>query len=274
MTLEANKIDSISDEEFVNLIKSSLNKKEVLFKLGYTTAGNSWGYTKIKNRMEILHLTSADFKGKQVLANAKAKSIDPQKLFKQNCQHHHCVLLRYIIKNNLLQYKCAICGIKSWQGKTLSLELDHINGINNDNRLENLRFLCPNCHSQTSTFGAKNSSFDSAKFNITKDMEDLVQSEFQNSPNVTHIAKKLGFNRNAVKQIISKLGLNKVNQRYVIQYDSEHNELRRFGSIAETCRWLIDNNKVTTKLYKTCRNTLLRNINKFWCNSFWKIMDA
>jgi len=47
---------------------------------------------------------------------------------------------------------CAICGITDWLGQSLSLHLDHINGINNDNRLENLRLLCPNCHSQTDTY--------------------------------------------------------------------------------------------------------------------------
>jgi 5-methylcytosine-specific restriction endonuclease McrA len=43
-----------------------------------------------------------------------------------------------------------------WNNKKLVLQVDHINGINDDNRLENLRFLCPNCHSQTETFSKKN----------------------------------------------------------------------------------------------------------------------
>lgn len=51
---------------------------------------------------------------------------------------------------------CAACGIgEEWNGKALSLQLDHINGVPNDNRLENLRLLCPNCHSQTETFAGK-----------------------------------------------------------------------------------------------------------------------
>lgn len=54
-----------------------------------------------------------------------------------------------------LQYECAICGISEWRGRRLVLHLDHINGINNDNRFENLRLLCPNCHSQTDTYGRK-----------------------------------------------------------------------------------------------------------------------
>jgi len=50
-----------------------------------------------------------------------------------------------------------MCGLTEWNNKPISLELDHINGINNDNRLENLRIICPNCHAQTPTYrGRKN----------------------------------------------------------------------------------------------------------------------
>jgi 5-methylcytosine-specific restriction endonuclease McrA len=63
---------------------------------------------------------------------------------------------RTILKENLLEYKCKICNIYEWNNNTLSLHLDHINGINSDHRLENLRWLCPNCHSQTGTYTGKN----------------------------------------------------------------------------------------------------------------------
>lgn len=56
-----------------------------------------------------------------------------------------------------MEYKCACCGnTGEWNGRPLVLQLDHINGDNCDNRLENLRFLCPNCHSQTDTFAGRN----------------------------------------------------------------------------------------------------------------------
>ena len=61
-----------------------------------------------------------------------------------------------ILKNGLLDYKCNSCGIDQWNGKNISLELDHINGKRDDHRLENLQFLCPNCHSQTKTFRGRN----------------------------------------------------------------------------------------------------------------------
>ena len=53
-------------------------------------------------------------------------------------------------------YKCECCGISEWQGKPITLEMDHIDGNPQHNTRENLRILCPNCHSQTHTFRAKN----------------------------------------------------------------------------------------------------------------------
>ncbi len=51
-----------------------------------------------------------------------------------------------------VEYKCESCNIHEWNGKHLVLELEHINGDRRDNRKENLKLLCPNCHSQTETF--------------------------------------------------------------------------------------------------------------------------
>lgn len=66
-------------------------------------------------------------------------------------------LKKRLIEAGLLDNKCSECGsLPEWNGKFLSLQLDHINGVFNDNRFENLRLLCPNCHSQTPTFAGKN----------------------------------------------------------------------------------------------------------------------
>jgi 5-methylcytosine-specific restriction endonuclease McrA len=68
---------------------------------------------------------------------------------------------RYNLKNRLLRAgllknECQICGLLEWQGRPLSMHIDHINGVKNDHRLANLQMLCPNCHSQTETYGGKN----------------------------------------------------------------------------------------------------------------------
>lgn len=63
-----------------------------------------------------------------------------------------------LLREGLLASKCyeEDCGLTEWKGKPLSLQLDHVNGDKLDHRIENLRLLCPNCHSQTDTFAGKN----------------------------------------------------------------------------------------------------------------------
>lgn len=268
-----NKIYKLTDEEFIDLVKSSLNTSEVLFKLGYTTKGNSWGYSQVKQRMIDLNLLGTDFRGKAALA-VTHKPVDSEKLFCKNSKHNRCILRRRIMAENLIDYKCAICGIIKWNNKTLSLELDHINGENNDNRLENLRFLCPNCHSQTTTYGSRNQKLTESSYEITKELEELVIEKYIELKNQKRVSEILNIKPRIVKEIISNSGLGKSNQKYVIQYDSNMIEVNRFGSIAECCNYLIANKLVKTSLMKTCRNTLLRNIDKFWNNYYFKLLDA
>ena len=63
---------------------------------------------------------------------------------------------RYLLREGIKKNECEVCGIKEWMGAPLSCHLDHINGVSNDHRLENLRMICPNCHSQTNTYCGKN----------------------------------------------------------------------------------------------------------------------
>ena len=66
------------------------------------------------------------------------------------------VLRRRLIDEGLKEYRCEACRGTTWQDQPRPLELDHVNGDRLDNRLENLRLLCPNCHAQTPTYRGKN----------------------------------------------------------------------------------------------------------------------
>lgn len=270
-----NKIYECTDEQFVNLIKNSANIAEVLFKLGYTVKGNSWGYSQVKQRMTDLNLSSTNFKGKNAYYETnKEREISPDKLFRINCKHTRTVLRRNIIRNNLLPYKCAICGISKWNNKTLSLELDHINGMNNDNRLENLRFLCPNCHSQTTTYGSRNQQRNESTYEITDELRELVSNTYDKVNSVKRVSSILGIRRKVVTAIVNETGQKHSNQKYVIRYDKNHNEIARYGSLVEAAKTLIANNEVKTKKVKTCTRTMSYNKDNFWLNSYWTILDG
>jgi 5-methylcytosine-specific restriction endonuclease McrA len=61
-----------------------------------------------------------------------------------------------LIRDEIFKRECSCCHGTQWLGKLIPLELDHINGCNKDNRLENLRLLCPNCHTLTTTYRGRN----------------------------------------------------------------------------------------------------------------------
>jgi 5-methylcytosine-specific restriction endonuclease McrA len=61
-----------------------------------------------------------------------------------------------MLKEGLIENVCSICGITEWNNNPINMELDHIDGNRSNHKLENLRMLCPNCHSQTETYRSKN----------------------------------------------------------------------------------------------------------------------
>ena len=75
-------------------------------------------------------------------------------LIKGRRRNRGTVKLR-LLGDGLKAARCELCGIDAWLGQPLGLELHHLNGDGEDNRLENLQLLCPNCHSQTDTWGGR-----------------------------------------------------------------------------------------------------------------------
>lgn len=150
------KYKSISLEELQKIVLESKTYSELMKKLGYTeNRGTSYQNMKkylIENNINFSHLSGYE-PGSKITKKYTLEEI----LVKDTPYTNMSKLKDRVLKANLLEYKCSKCGnIGEWQGEPLVLQLDHINGDNRDNRIENLRLLCPNCHSQTETFCGKN----------------------------------------------------------------------------------------------------------------------
>lgn len=151
----ANKLDLISDENFKELVKNSTCSADILKELGYTVKGNSWGYRIIAERMDKLNIT---FGKKLVLNDTKVHRLDRlplSKILTKDSSYNRTKLKQRLIEEGIKENKCEICGLTHWLNKPITIQLHHLNGLNNDNRLSNLQFLCPNCHSQTANFGSR-----------------------------------------------------------------------------------------------------------------------
>lgn len=144
-----------TDEDFIKAVKESSSVHQVLSKLNLKKAGGN--YQCAKDRIKKLNLDTSHFhgknwnKGKQLPKRQPIESyLVDGKLVQSNS------LKKRLINEGLKEHKCEECGITHWNGKIAPIELDHVNGNRYDNRLENLRILCPNCHAQTETYRGKN----------------------------------------------------------------------------------------------------------------------
>lgn len=149
-----NKIDALSDGEFTELIRTSSSTADVLRKLNYSIVGNSWAYNIIADRMSKLNIHFG-IKYIQSVRTGRTKRIPLEQILVEESNYNRSKLRERLIEEGLKKCQCEICGITEWLGKPISLQLHHLNGIHNDNRLSNLQILCPNCHSQTDNFGTK-----------------------------------------------------------------------------------------------------------------------
>jgi hypothetical protein len=148
-------------DKMIKVVSESTTFSEVCRAFGIKAGGGN--FRTIKKRIKELDLDVSHFEGKsftgkrRLTGGVKQKKLDD--VMVENSQYSRRSLKNRLIKDGILDYKCVECGNEGfWNGEKLTLQLDHINGVNNDNRLENLRILCPNCHSQTKNYAGKNNN--------------------------------------------------------------------------------------------------------------------
>lgn len=164
-----------TQDQLIEAIKTSYSYAQILRKLNLKAAGGN--YQVIKQRIKELNLNIDHFNHKPdttIKINYNRPKLDTALVFTENSNYNRNRLKERLISEFNFEYCCSICKLKDWHGKKLSLHLDHINGINNDNRVENLRLLCPNCHSLTDTYCGKN------KISTSKSNDPKTQSRLKN----------------------------------------------------------------------------------------------
>ena len=148
-----------TDSCFVKAIQTSKSVADVLRKIGLKITGSN--YKTVKMLARKFNVDTSHFTGKGHLIGKRhnwARKMPMQDILVED-SNYSCSnsLKKRLIKEGLLKEICVGCGQEPyWNGNKLVLTLDHKNGNNTDNRIENLRLLCPNCHSQTLTFAGKN----------------------------------------------------------------------------------------------------------------------
>ena len=197
-----NKIDLLSDGEFTELINNSSCISDVLRKLGYSTNGNSWGNKIVKERMEKLELI---FTKKNTNYYKEYNSRLPlEQVLIKDSEYNRTKLKERLIKEGLKEYKCECCGITEWNGKPITLQLHHINGIHNDNRLSNLQLLCPNCHSQTDNFSGtkgKGTSIIRKADNLSEKDVELIMNTVR-EVGIVEARKQLSFRNSLINSVV------------------------------------------------------------------------
>lgn len=132
-------------------VKNSFNYTEVIkFFLTKIGAGH---HISVKKYIKKFDISTGHF---VYSGGLEPQFINNENIFIINSKVSPKTVRKRVIKENLISYKCNCGNEGCWQGQKLTLQLDHINGDRTDNRLENLRFLCPNCHALTPTYGSKN----------------------------------------------------------------------------------------------------------------------
>ena len=141
-------IGKYKPEEVQKIANNCTSMRQFVIELGYSANGGT-SQTTVQKYCDYYNISLKHFTNlpKEVIKR------NPENIFIENSTASQTTLRHWYEKGNYTEYKCSICGQEPfWNGKELTLTLDHINGNNKDDRLENLRWVCPYRGRQLDTF--------------------------------------------------------------------------------------------------------------------------
>ena len=160
MSKKRSRIWQIPKEDLVKVVQDSNSLNAVLNHFGFWNQSGVYKTLKARlqaDNIDISHIVLGIGSNKGRTLKSRATISLKDILIEHSVYDNRSRLKQRLFKNGLLENKCSKCGqLPEWNGEPLTLQLDHINGISDDNRLENLRILCPHCHSQTGNFAGRN----------------------------------------------------------------------------------------------------------------------
>lgn len=146
---------TLSKEEIQDKVNQCNSISDMLEAFGYQRSNGSMSKV-MKKVIDTYNIDTSHFRPFKRTNQKPIYSLE--EILVPNSKYENIARLKKrILKAGLLKYECECCGNKGeWNGKPLVLQLDHKDGNHNNHSIENLRFLCPNCHSQTNTYSGKN----------------------------------------------------------------------------------------------------------------------
>lgn len=145
---------SYTDKQLIDAVATSTTRSGILAKLGLNPGGGNYNILNV-------HIARLGLSTDHILGRSNPRPLEKRgghkkpylEILIRNSSYSNTVALKKrLIADGLLIQQCYECCLTEWRDKQITLHLDHINGDRQDNRFENLRLLCPNCHSQTPTY--------------------------------------------------------------------------------------------------------------------------
>jgi len=133
---------------------------QVLRRLGLRAAGGN--YEQVKMRINSLQLDTRHWTGQAHLrgkSNPHVRKHPLKSILRRGTYYQSNKLRKRLLRDGVLEPRCSSCGGVEWMGKSIPLELDHVDGDKTNNQLENIRLICPNCHALTPTYRGKNTKY-------------------------------------------------------------------------------------------------------------------